>query len=273
MNLPLITSSPHHGTSFDKFSERVALTPWQISEFSDQYTGDTGFHPDAIGNFKSQVSRGLGSLNQPRDFSLFKLKDFHGNTIWKDGQELTQEEKEYCFTTYYDPYHNEIKRLIKTSKQMGFDKVILWDHHDTGDFDERTGKRDRILPEEPRTMPKFIISNLGQRNTGKIDPVVGYASCSDSFIQQVQTFMSEEFNLKREETEINTIYKGGHIVQQYGNPKNDFGNTVVAIQIEYNRGFIMDQATREPYLDKIKEFNEKFNRVMEKAVSLIIDTK
>jgi len=269
MKLPLITSAPHDGISFDKFQDRVALTPWQISEFSDQYTGDTAFHPDAIGNLKSLVSRGLGSLNQPRDFSLFKLNDFHGNAIWKEGQELTQEEKEYCFTTFYDPYHDEIKKLIKVSKQEDFDKVILWDHHDTGDFDEHTGKRDRILPEEPRTMPKFILSNCGMRDTGELDPANGYTTCPASFIQRVQTFIAEEFGLDRHEVEINTIYKGGNIIQEYGNPKNDFGNKVVGIQLEYNRGFIMDQATREPDWDAIKDFNKKFNRVMEKACELL----
>ena len=269
MKLPLITSAPHHGTSFDRFSDRVALSNWQISEFSDQYTGDTAFHPNALGNLKSKVTRGLGSLNQPRDKSLFKIKDFHGNTIWKEGKDLSEEEKEYCFTTFYDPYHDEIKRLIKLSKKEGFDKVILWDHHDTGDFDQKTEKRDRILPEEPRTMPKFILSNFGMRDTGELDPSNGFTSCPASFIQAVQKFMSKEFALPIAEIEINTIYKGGHIMQTYGNPKNNFGNTVVGIQLEYNRGSVMDQATREPNWEKIKEFNKKFNTVMEKATELL----
>lgn len=58
-------------------------------------------------------------------------------------------------------------------------------------------------------------------------------------------------------------------MQHYGNSKNDYGNKVVGIQIEYNRGLIMDQATRKPYLDTIKDFNKKFNRVMEKACRLL----
>ena len=256
MKLPLITSAPHDSDDFAIFSGRVALTPWQIGEFSDKYTAATAFHPEALGNLKSQVIRGLGSLNQPRDFSLFKLKDFHGNTIWKDGQELTQEEKEFCFKTYWDPYHDEIKRLIALSKQEVYSKVILWDHHDTGDFDERTGKRDRKLPEENRVMPKFILSNSN-------------FTCPDDFLKQVQKFICEEFGLPISDVELNTIYKGGYIVQTYGDPKNDFGNIVWAIQIEYNRGLIMDQATREPYWDTIKEFNGKFNRVMEKACELL----
>ena len=270
MKLPIITSAPHDGHSFDKFTDRVALTNWQISEFADMYTADTAFHPDALGNLKSIVTRGLGSLNQPRDFSLIKLKDFHGNTIWKEGQALTQDEKEYCFSTFWDTYHDEIKRLIKLSKEEGFEKVILWDHHDTGDFDEKTGKRDRILPEEPRTMPKFILSNFGAKNIGEIDIANGFTTCPASFIKRVQGFVSEEFDLPLSEIEINTIYKGGYIIQTYGDSKKDFGNTVWAIQIEYNRGLIMNQATRKPYEDKLKDFNKKFNRVMEKACELLV---
>ena len=255
MKLPLITSAPHDGDSFSTFSPRVALTPWQIGEFSDKYTAVTAYHPDAIGNLKSVVSRGLGSLNQPRDISLFKLKDFHGNTIWKEDAELSLEEKEECFNNYWDPFHDEIKSLIKKSKLEGLDKVILWDQHDTGDFDEHTGKRDRILPEEPRTMPKFILSNAG-------------FTCPDSFLKQVQKFLCNEFGLPISEVELNTIYKGGYIVQTYGDPKNDYGNTVWAIQIEYNRGLVMDQATRIPKKEIIKEMNLKFRKVMEKACEL-----
>lgn len=273
MKLPLITSAPHDGDSFSDLSDRVALDSWQIGEFSDKYTGDTAFHPDAIGNLKSKFTRGLGSINQPRDKSLFKNKDFHGNTIWKEGQHLTDEEKIFYFKTHYDPYYKEIKNLILTSREHGFDKVILWDHHDTGDFDQHTGRRDRKLPGENRTMPSFILSNFGLPHNGEVDPTNGFITSPAYFIQTIQSFIAKEFEVEKTEVEINTSYKGGHIMQHFGNPKNDFGNKVVGIQIEYNRGFIMDQATREPYWDKIKEFNEKFNRVMEKAVSLIMDTK
>lgn len=265
MKLPLITSAPHDGDSFADFSARCALTPWQIGEFSDKYTAVTAYHPDALGNLKSIVSRGLGSLNQPRDKSLFKLKDFHGNTIWKDGVQLSEEEKEACFQKYYDPYYDEIKRLITCSKKKGFDKVILWDQHDTGDFDELTGMRDRKLPGENRTMPKFILSNFGLPQTGEIDAKNKYITCPASFIQAIQTFISGEFDLDVSEVEINTSYKGGHIMQHFGNPKNDFGNIVVGIQIEYNRGFVMNQATRKPNLDEIKKMNLKFRKVMEQA--------
>lgn len=269
MKLPIIISAPHDSDDFHEFSNRVILDPWYIGEFTDMYTAETGFHENALGNLKAYAIRGLGSLNQPRDKSLFKIRDFHGQEIWKEGQELTDEEKEYCFRTFWDPYHNEIKRLIEESKQLGFGKVILWDHHDTGDFDKRTGRRDRKLPDEKRTMPKFILSNFGLSGTGEIDPANGYSSCSAEFIQTVRKYIADEFGLIPEEVEINTSYKGGFIIQHYGNPENYYGNEVVGIQIEYNRGFIMNQETREPYWDTIKEFNEKFNRVMEKACQLL----
>lgn len=269
MTLPLITSAPHDGDTFSTFSPRVALSPWQVGEFSDKYTAVTAYHPNALGNLKSTVSRGLGSLNQPRDLSLFKEKDFHGNTIWKEGASLTTEEKEECFKKYHDPYYEEIIRHIKVSKQKGFDKVILWDHHDTGDFDQKTGKRNRKLPGENRTMPSFILSNFGLTHTGVVDPNIGFTTSPDWFIQEIQKLMTAEFGIKKSEVEINTSYKGGHIIQYFGNPKNDFGNEVVGIQIEYNRGFVMDQATRIPYNDKLNEFNEKFRKVMENACGLL----
>jgi N-formylglutamate amidohydrolase len=269
MVLPIITSAPHDADSFGPFSSRVRLSPWQLGEFADKYTAVTAYNHSALGNLKSTISRGLGSLNQPRDLELFKEKDFHGNTIWKEGASLTEKEKEECFKTYYDPYHNEIERLIKRSRTLGFERVILWDQHDTGDFDELTQKRDRKLPGGDRTMPKFILSNFGLEETGEIDPKNGFTSCPPEFIQQVKDFISYEFDLPHLEIEINTIFKGGHIMQHYGNPKNDFGNTVVGIQIEYNRGFVIDQRTRLPYKEKLKEFNEKFNRVMEKTCGLL----
>lgn len=269
MALPLITSAPHDGESFSIYASRCALDPWQIGEFSDKYTAVTAYHPNALGNLKSKVTRGLGSLNQPRDKSLFKLKDFHGNTIWKDGASLTDEEKEECFFEYYDPYYSEIKRLIKLSKEKGFKNVILWDQHDTGDFDRTTGKRERRLPGENRSMPKFILSNYGMPDTGDVDPKNRYATCPPEFIQGVRDFISEEFKLNVKEVEINTSYKGGNIIQYFSNPKNDFGNEVVGIQIEYNRGIIMDQATRKPYKEEIKKMNLKFRKVMEKACELL----
>lgn len=256
MKLPLITSSPHDGDSFAEFSPRIALSPWQVGEFSDKYTAVTSYHPNALGNLKSIVSRGLGSLNQSRDLENFKTIDFCGNTIWKAGQELTNEEKEYCFETHWDPYHNEIKRLIKVSKQEGFEKILLWDHHDTGDYDEKTKKRDKKQPGFNRIMPKFIVSNAD-------------IACSPEFLRNIQSCIAKEFGLRTNEVEINTIFKGGYIMQHYGDPKNDYGNKVVGIQIEYNRGLIMDQATRIPNKEKLKEFNEKFRKVMEKACELL----
>jgi len=273
MTLPLITSAPHDAQTFAEFENRIAFSPWQKGEFSDRYTANTAYHPYALGNLKSVVSRGLGSLNQPRDHSLFKLKDFHGNTIWKEGQHLTEEEKEYCFKKYHDPYYEKIRQLIRRSRNLGFEKVIFWDHHDTGDFDERTGKRDRKLPNEERSMPKFILSNLGQSGSGELNSEAGYISCPPDFIQNIKTVIADEFELNKTDVEINTSYTGGNLLQYFGNPDNDFGNTVVGIQIEYNRGFIMDQATREPYWDKIMEFNQKFNKVMEKACQLLGDIK
>ncbi len=256
MKLPLITSSPHDGDSFAEFSPRIALSPWQVGEFSDKYTAVTAYHPNALGNLKSIVSRGLGSLNQSRDVENFKVKDFRGNTIWKEGQSLTEEEKEYCFKTYWDPYHNEIKRLIKTSKQEGFDKVLLWDHHDTGDYDEKTKKRDRKQPVFDRVMPKFIVSNAD-------------IACSGEFLKKIQAYIAREFDLKLDEVEINTIFKGGYIMQHYGDPKNNYGNKVVGIQIEYNRGLIMDQATRKPYKEELKTMNLKFRKIMEMSCGLL----
>ncbi len=268
MKLPLITSAPHDSEDFTHLKKRVQLDEWYIGEFSDKYTADTAFHPNALGNLKSKVTRGLGSLNQPRDKSLFKHFDFHGNQIWKEGQHLTEEEKEYWLSNHHDSYYEEIRNLITKSKKEGFNKVVLWDHHDTGDFDKRTGKRDRKLPGENRTMPKFILSNFGLPHTGELDPASGFVTTTAEFIQNVKRFITEEFEIMHDEVEINTSYKGGHITQHFGNPKNDFGNKVVAIQIEYNRGLIMDQATRKPYLDEIKEFNKKFNAIMERACNV-----
>lgn len=268
MKLPLITSSPHDSDDFSSLKDRVQLSSWFIEEFSDKYTADTAFHPKAIGNLKSKVTRGLGSLNQPRDKSLFKEEDFHGNKIWKKGKDLTDAEKEFWLSNHHDLYHKEIERLIKLSRSQGFEKIILWDHHDTGDYNPRSGKRDRKLP-EGRIMPKFILSNFGLPNSGEIDPKNGFSTTTSEFIQTVRKFIAEEFSVMLYEVEINTIFKGGHIIQRYGNPSNNFGNKVSAIQIEYNRGFIMDQATREPYWDTIREFNRKFNRVMEKACELL----
>lgn len=268
--LPIIISAPHDSDDFGAFSHRVALDPWQIGEFADKYTADTSFHPNALGNLKSKLSRGLGSLNQPRDHSLFKLQDFHRNTIWKKGMHLKKHEKEHAFKKHHDPYYDEIKRLIAISKtEHNFERIILWDHHDTGDFDPKTGKRDRKLPGEERSMPPFILSNFGLAHTGEIDPNIEFVTSPAWFIKSVQTFIVEIFELNNHEVEINTSYKGGHITQHFGNPRNNYGNEIYAIQIEYNRGFIMDQATRKPYFNKIKEFNKKFNRVMEKAVDLL----
>ncbi len=268
MVLPIITSAPHDADSFGPFSSRVQLSPWQAGEISDRYTAVTAYNHKAIGNLKSTVSRILGCINRPRDVTYLRAFDFHGNQIWKKNGILTLEEKEECLKKYYDPYHNELKRLIRKSKSFGFDKVILWDQHDTGDFDERTGKRDRKLP-AGRIMPKFVLSNFGLPDTGNINSDTGFVTCPPDFIRRVRDMVAYEFDLAHAEVEINTVFKGEYITQHYGNPKNDFGNTVIGIQIEYNRGFIMDQRTRLPYKDKLKEFNDKFNRVMEKACGLI----
>lgn len=268
MKLPIITSAPHESDDFGDFLDRVKLTDWQIGEFSDKYTADTAFHPNALGNLRSKASRGLAALNRTRDFSLLRTEDFHGNPIWKEGEELTDQEKEFLYKTYYDPYHNEIKKLIGKSKSHGFKKIILWDQHDTGDFHQETGERNRRLP-EGRVMPEFILSNFGQPHTGKVDPTIGYTSSPPWFIKKIQEKISKIFNIEISKIEINTLFKGGFITEHYGKPQNDYGNIVFAIQIEYNRGLIMNQLTRKPYLDKINDFNKKFNKVMEYAVKIL----
>lgn len=131
----------------------------------------------------------------------------------------------------YHPFHDELGRLIDTTRQR-FGCAVLIDCH---------------------SMPS---SAMAGTSTARPDFVLGDrfgASCDSRLTRLVkETIASMGYDVQ-----LNRPYAGGFITEHYGRPRRG----VQAIQIEVNRGLYLDEASMAP-TDGLSRLQDALKRVM-----------
>ena len=222
---PLLVSVPHDGRELAPgMQERMTAKGLALS--------DTDWHVRRLYEFapslgasviSANYSRYVIDLNRPStDHELYKgqlftglcpSKTFAGETIYVNGEQVTQPEKSERIQKYWQPYHDKIRfELARLKDKFGF--ALLWDAHSI-----------------PSQVPSLFTGTLSVFNIGTVDGT----SCDYRLTDKVR----ENANESDYSVVVNGRFKGGYITRAYGKP---FEN-VHALQLEKAQRAYMDEDT------------------------------
>ncbi len=195
---------------------------------------------------------------------IIRFEDFGGNKVFREKFEKRLTSSIFRFFwkrkllnySYY-PYYKEIyQRLEKLAKKKLKDEnkpIILIDIHDVGN--RILGRREKEDRPRKNKIAKVVISNAPDEETG--EGVFGTAP--DYFVKEFQEVLAKNLKIETREIKINTPYKGGNIIRQFGNPYQNSrlrrilnGKQIFAIQVEFNRGLYLNEVNQRPYTAKIR---------------------
>ena len=220
---PLLISIPHDGRK---------LAPGQAERMTDVGNGlpDTDWHVRELYAFAEEIgasvivanySRYVVDLNRPAtDDALYKNqvatglcphKTFAGDEIYLDGQGVSTDEQASRIVTFWNPYHEEISRMLEQVKEQ-FGYALLWDAHSI-----------------PGEVPLLFDGVLPDLNIG----TNGGLSCAANVTAAVAAVAeSSPYS-----SVVNGRFRGGHITRNYGAPANG----IHAIQLELAQRNYMDE--------------------------------
>ena len=271
-NVPVIYAVPHASHDFNKFDDRVALTQEQKERFSDYGTGVTA-PTNGIVAIIAEHSRALGDCNRDADDAgRFQDQDYGKaqaggkHDIWKPGQGLTDEEKQWCDDNLYVPFRQEIFEQLKKRADPTF--LVCW--HNTAHYE--IGENEAG---EQVIMKPFILSNRGAEESFESNGQE-QTSCDPVFM----TLLRDAFIIALrqhdlpDEVHMNLVYRGGSNCRMYSshrNPESLVEKGIVAftqsLQLEYDTILTHDQQTLEFYPDKAAAIQAAFTQAIEQAIA------
>ncbi|QXH56254.1 N-formylglutamate deformylase [Pseudomonas maumuensis] len=225
--LPLLISMPHAG---------LALTPAVEQGLVEQARSlpDTDWHIPRLYDFAlelgasvvaAEYSRFVIDLNRPDDdkplyagatTGLYPATLFEGESLFKDGQVPSADERATYLERIWRPYHDTIRHeLARLRATFGY--ALLWDAHSI-----------RSL------IPHLFDGKLPDFNLGTFNG----ASCDPALAERLQGVCAE---FPQYSHVLNGRFKGGHITRHYGNPENH----IHAVQLELAQCTYMDET--EPF--------------------------
>lgn len=219
--LPIVVSIPHTGTYLpEDMAARLAspalrshpMTDWHLHLLYD-------FLPRlGIDTLHATVSRFVIDLNRAPDAralypgrfetTLVPLETFQGERVWATPPSV--EEIAVRRSAYYEPYHKELERLVRTKRDR-FGRCYLIDVHSVA---SRANRLHGALVDDVY---------LGDRDG---------LSCDAALVQ----LMREAFEQQGLHVRLNDPYKGGFITDHYGRIDG-----VQALQIEMCQRLYMDE--------------------------------
>lgn len=222
---PLLVSVPHDGRELAPgMTERMTASGLALP--------DTDWHVRRLYEFapslgasviSANYSRYVIDLNRPStDHELYKgqlftglcpSKTFAGETIFMNGKEVTQSEKNERIQKYWQPYHDKIRfELARLKDKFGF--ALLWDAHSI-----------------PSQVPSLFTGTLAVFNIGTVDGT----SCDYRLTERVREIANEsDYSVV-----VDGRFKGGYITRAHGNPNEK----VHALQLEKAQRAYMDEDT------------------------------
>jgi N-formylglutamate deformylase len=225
-DLPLLLSVPHDGRDIPE-DLRARMTPagldlpdtdWHVARLYDFA------HAEGATVIVAHWSRYVVDLNRSPDdgvlypgqlvTGLCPAHTFAGDPIYRDGQEISAEERAARVKTYWQPYHDRIVATLDGFRAR-FGYALLWDAHSI-----------------PGTVPRLFdgelpVLNIGT-NSGRSCPAV------------VEERVVEPARQSGNEFVVNGRFKGGYITRRYGDPDG----RIAAIQLEIAQRAYMNESTR-----------------------------
>jgi len=194
---------------------------------------------------------------------IIRFEDFGGNKVFREKFEkrLTssifrffwkRKLLNYSYYPYYKDIYKHLKNMVKDPENEN-KPLILMDIHDVGN--RILGRREKEDRPRKIKIAKVVVSNAPDEETG--DDLFGTAP--DYFVKEFTEILAENLEIESREIKINTPYKGGNIIRQFGNPYHNSrlrrildGKQIFAIQVEFNRGLYLNEVNQRPYRDKIR---------------------
>lgn len=249
--LPILISSPHSGINFpvelmNQFIPEKMKRPddadWFIHKLYD-FASEMG-----ITMIHANYCRWVIDLNRdPESKPLYNdgriitalcpSTDFFGESIYLDDKYIpNDQEVERRKVNYYDPYHNQLRKILDDLKAE-FGYAILFDAHSI---------RKQVDTINKEAFPDYILGT----NDGK--------TASEEIINAAKSaFDGKEFS-------YNHPFKGGQITRSFGDPENN----IHAIQLEQAKTNYMDDEEIHYHPERA----ENTRLVLKKLFQNIIDT-
>lgn len=235
-------SDPHSSLSIPSILSDRINPHAQLREIAEPGI-DTLFTWDGIPRIMATAHQAFPNLNRgrsdtnprtgekyPSQRSLFPLEDFHGNPIYKEGQELSSEEQEVLLQEHYDPFHTGIERLIESGSYDFFLDVHAMNGGCTSYDDARFNPEKR--------------SNICLGNNGNEHGEQHEDGEHITFDPKTLCLFADVLREKGYTVELNEPFRGGYILQYYG-------QRFPCIQVEINKELYMDADDGEVNEEKI----------------------
>jgi N-formylglutamate deformylase len=246
-SVPILLSIPHCGTTFpdeiiDQYKEQLTPNPDDTDWFVDQLYGFASAM--GITTLSAVYSRWVIDLNRhPQSKPLYTdgriitglcpTTDFLGNNLYADNRtELNASEIQHRLEKYYQPYHDELQRNLKSLKEK-FGKVLLWDCHSI---------RQMVPTIQKEKFPDLI---LGDADGTSASPGVIETT--------IKILESSGYSFRH-----NHPFKGGYITRQYGRPSEN----IHALQLEMTKVNYMDDSETQYHSARAGKMQEPLKCVL-----------
>lgn len=250
--VPIILSSPHSGIEFpDELQTHFRSELMAQPDDTDWFIHDLYNFVSSLGitMIRAKYSRWVIDLNRdPESVPLYNdgrfitelvpKTDFLGNDLYVDkkfvpnDEEIARRKK-----LYYDPYYQEIEKLLQ-ERLNEFGQVLLWDAHSIRRF---------VPTIQGEPFPDLILGDNDEKSAGK---------------NLIETALS---SLKRGKFSVNhnSPFKGGFITRNFGNPDKN----IHALQLEMAKTNYMDDdelTFNESRADEVRDIlRPTFERLIE----------
>ena len=256
---------------FPKLSSYYQTSPRLLLNFSDYGTKYLLEDVPPEHQVIPQYGR-VGDPNRANDApDVIRFNDFGGNSIFSEKfeKQLTTswfqnfwlgKVLKLSYRPFYEKVFNTIERLLALPENHG-KPLLLIDVHDTGNLILGATKKQDRAREGLFRMPKVIISNAPDEQTG--DESFGTAP---SYLMEIfQESLAEKLGFEVSDVKVNELFYGGNVTRSFGNPlKNDRlrkmlgGRKLYTLQLEFDRGLYMNETTQRPVRWKVKSVRSAF---------------
>ncbi|ETR71177.1 MAG: N-formylglutamate amidohydrolase [Candidatus Magnetoglobus multicellularis str. Araruama] len=219
------------------------ISPLEILEDSDAFTHDIfdiGDHAEFI--IKADIARAVIDLNRSKNQlppkypdGVIKSHTCYDQQIYKHGKSPNKDTIEKLIHSYYLPYHQQVKHVLKTSPHI----ILALDCHSMAAVGPNNSK------DKGKKRPLMCLGNVW----GK--------TCSDFMIKQISESFCRSFGFKSTDIQINKPFSGGYITQTYGI------GSIPWIQVEISRDLYLNPKYFDPQslqinFNRLNELNQMF---------------
>jgi N-formylglutamate amidohydrolase len=256
--MPIIISAPHAQSTIrdKKLRKRIRLTDYEVWKCSDPYTDRLKEFTCAKYIQKGRTHRLICDLNRPPDDRAFHHKDFFKRTVFKKGEFFSVHEQKELIEKYWIPYHFKLEKKIKKVDQKSSKPLLIVEYHNTSG--------DHPLNTRHEYMPAIVISNLGEKATGRKTKNSPHISMPVKYIKFLEKSIKENLKIT---TEINDVYHGGYNTLWLSQIKTK--NRLYVVQVEYNLDFIHNPISQKVDLKALKIMQKGLNKSLQSLYKFI----